>query len=176
MSHLCEEVRHSSGHPQSLLRSSILPILWEIYSAWQSSRIWIMLFYFTGCRRWGAWLHPFIIGLVSQQNSETESWWSDMLDNMDVQPLHVVNNKSEWMIVNHVDKQEKKCKPATSADDKNEIARKSLKVWLHVGLSVCLIPELRWITPTGKSLDDVRGPACHFTLWSCINVLKSYQG
>lgn len=41
------------------------------------------------------------------------------------------------------------CKPATSADDKNEIARKSLRIWLDVGMSVCFIPKLRWITPTG---------------------------
>lgn len=68
------------------------------------------------------------------------------------------------MIVNHVDKQGKKCKPATSADDKNDITRKSLKVCLYVGMSVCLIPKLDWITATGESLDDVRGPVCHFTL------------
>lgn len=87
---------------QSLLRSVFNPTSGRFVNLGTAADIWIMFLYLTRCRRQSARLHPFITGLVSQQNSETESWWSDMLDSCQLVALTftrsvlLIINQNEW--------------------------------------------------------------------------------
>lgn len=90
--HQSEEVKPSSGAPQSLLRSWIQPHLWEMCSSWPGSRYLNNVALLESLSR--AQLRPFIIPI------QLLSLCSEMLDLL----YDAVNNKSFWMIVTHVDK------------------------------------------------------------------------